>query len=251
MSRYRLKIEYDGCRFCGWQRQEGAASVQQTIEEALKAFSGEVTTLHGAGRTDTGVHATGQVAHVDLVQSFSPYRVMSALNHFLRDQGVGIVAADLVDKNFHARFSATSRTYIYKILNRRTHSVIDQNRVWHVILPLNLDLMREGANYLVGHHDFASFRAIRCQAPSSIRTLDAFDLWQEDDYILARIQSKSFLHNQVRIMMGTLAEIGKKRWHPEIIKEMLQKKHRTAGGPTAPAHGLYLVQIDYPSPLVS
>lgn len=246
MPRYALTIEYDGGRFYGWQRQEkGIRSVQQTIEEAYEKFQGHPVTLYGAGRTDTGVHATGQVAHLDDPKEIDPYRMMSALNAYLLKKGVCIVGVRRVEDDFHARFSAKSRTYLYKILNRRMHPVLDLNRVWHVILPLDIDLMRQGANLLLGTHDFTSFRSVKCQASSAVRTLDAFDIWQEGAYIYSRIQSRSFLHNQVRIMMGTLAGIGHGRWKPEIITEMFEHTNRVMSGQTAPSCGLYLINVGY------
>lgn len=245
MPRYALTLEYDGSRFYGWQCQDGLVTVQQTLEKAITAFALSPVSVYGAGRTDTGVHATGQVAHVDLIYQYEPYRVMAGVNHFLRDSGVVILKVEAVDDTFHARFSAQSRTYIYKILNRRPQAVIDDRRAWHVILPLDLERMKAGAQYLLGTHDFTSFRSAHCQASSAIRTLNVFNLWQEGAYIFARIQSRSFLHNQVRIMMGTLVDIGRCRWEPDIIPQMFVKKTRTAGGVTAPPYGLYLSHIEY------
>lgn len=246
MPRYALTIEYDGGRFYGWQRQkDGVISVQKTIEDAYLKFGKRPITLFGSGRTDTGVHATGQVAHLDDPRDIDPFRMMSGLNFYLLDTGVYIVNVQRVPDDFHARFTAQSRTYIYKILNRRPAPVLDQNRVWHVMMSLDVEAMKKAAFFLIGTHDFTSFRSIRCQANSPIRTLDALDIWKEGDMILARVQARSFLHNQVRIMIGTLVDIGKKRWNSEYILEIFEKKDRLAAGQTAPPYGLYLTHIGF------
>lgn len=246
MPRYKLTVEYDGTLFYGWQRQEGGLpTIQGTIESAVKQFSGEDITLEGAGRTDAGVHATGQVAHLNLTKDWPTYRILDALNFYLRDTGVAIVGAELVPDDFHARFSAKARVYNYRIINRRAPLVLEKNRAWHVIKPLNLEAMQETAQIFIGTHDFTSFRSISCQAKSAIRTLDEFILTQENHVITARIKSRSFLHNQVRIMMGSLHQIGMGCWQIEDVRQALEKRNRVYAGPTAPAWGLYLTDVQY------
>lgn len=246
MPRYKLTVEYDGTLFHGWQRQEqGVVSVQGLIEDAVYQFCQEQVTVEGAGRTDAGVHATGQVAHIHLSKTFETYRVLDALNFFLKTSGASIVKVENVDDRFHARFSACARVYNYVIINRRGPSPLWENRAWHVIVPLDVPAMAEAAQAFVGDHDFTSFRSVHCQAPSAVRTLDEFNLTQEGDKITARIKSRSFLHNQVRIMMGTLQQVGMKRRTVEDIKQALLGKNRVFAGPTAPPYGLYLSEVHY------
>lgn len=246
MPRYKLTIEYDGRFFCGWQRQSNILSVQQAIETAVTSFCGQQDVLvYGSGRTDAGVHALGQVAHVDLVREFMPYRVMDALNFYLKEYPVAILAVEKASSDFHARFSAKSRTYIYRIHNRRAPLAIDSGRVWHVIKPLDTDKMHEAAQLLVGLHDFNSFRAVRCQAASSIRVVDSFKVSRQGDVIQLEVQSRSFLHNQVRIMVGSLVLIGEGKWDQNDLKQALGFADRRAAGPTAPPDGLYFARVDY------
>jgi tRNA pseudouridine38-40 synthase len=246
MPRYKLTIEYDGLPFHGWQRQEDAVpSVQGTIEQAIYQFCQERVTLEGAGRTDAGVHATGQVAHVDLTKVYTAFRLQEALNFYLRESGVAIVQVAEVGPDFHARFSATARIYHYKIINRRAHTPLLAQRAWHIIRPLDIQAMKLAAQAFVGHHDFSSFRSSQCQASSAKRTLDDFTIAQEGDMIIARIQSRSFLHNQVRIMMGTLQQVGHGKGTINDIKQALLGRDRTFAGPTAPAYGLYLTEVQY------
>lgn len=245
MQRYKLTIEYDGKFFCGWQRQNGVPSVQQTIEEAVYAFCKQKTFVYGAGRTDAGVHALGQVAHVDLEINAEPFKVADALNFYLKNKGVVILKSEAVSSDFHARFSATSRSYIYQIMNRRAPLAIKEGRAWHVIQSLDVQKMQEAAQCFVGLHDFNSFRSIRCQAKSSTRLINSFEVRQLDSIIELKVKSKSFLHNQVRVMTGSLKLVGEGKWTKEDIEQALLSKHRTAGGPTAPPHGLYFASIEY------
>lgn len=246
MPRYKLTIEYDGRFFCGWQRQDSVLSVQQAIETAVTSFCGQRDVLvYGSGRTDAGVHALGQVAHMDLDREFPPYRVMDALNFYLKEYPVAILAVEKVSPDFHARFSAKSRTYIYRIHNRRAPLTIDAGRAWHVIKPLDTDKMRTAAQLLVGLHDFNSFRAVRCQAASSIRMVDCFQVNRQGDLIQLQVQSRSFLHNQVRIMVGSLALIGEGKWTYDDLKQALEFADRRAAGPTAPPDGLYFAKVEY------
>lgn len=249
MPRYKLIIEYEGNRFSGWQRQLRHPSVQSTIEQGIKTIFKKEVLVEGAGRTDAGVHALGQVAHLDLPYEIPAYRLCDGLNSYLRDRGVAILSADLVPNTFHARFSAVGRVYEYCILNRRAPLVLKANQAWHVIGPLDVLKMQTAATHLLGHHDFTSFRATLCQAPSPIKTLDVFEISHratpEGDYITAQIASRSFLHNQVRIMMGTLKLVGEGRLNPEDIPSILEARDRRASGPTAPPQGLYLKSIAY------
>lgn len=251
MPRYKLIIEYEGNRFNGWQRQRGQPSVQGAIEQAVKAIFQEESLVEGAGRTDAGVHALGQVAHVDLSRPVVPYRLCDGLNHCLRDQGVVILHAELAPPGFHARFSATGRVYEYRIINRRAPLALEANRAWHVVSPLDIGSMQAAASHLVGCHDFSSFRAARCQSSSPVKTLDAFDIIPvvteagDSVIITARVASRSFLHNQVRIMLGTIKQVGTGRLRPEDIPAILEARDRRTGGPTAPPQGLYLKSIAY------
>lgn len=256
MPRYKLTIEYDGSHFCGWQRQaEGIPTVQSSVEAALQSFTKETILVEGSGRTDQGVHATGQVAHFDLAKQYEPYRIQDALNYYLgkksrkleRSQGqsISILKVEEVAPDFHARFSATARHYIYRITNRRSPLTFSDHAAWHVIAPLDVDLMNEAAQFLVGHNDFTSFRSIHCQAASPFRTLDHLSFSRNGEEITARAQSRSFLHNQVRIMVGSVKMVGEGRWPVQKIQETLDQKDRTKGGLTAPACGLYLSKVEY------
>lgn len=245
MKRFKLTLEYDGTCFCGLQRQNGVKTVQQTIEEAAFKATSQRITLHSAGRTDSGVHAFGQVSHFECSTSLSDFKMKQALNHFIKEEGVCVIACEEVNKTFHARFSAKWRRYEYLILNRRSSSPLYANRMWHVIAPLDTDLMKQAALNFLGTHDFSSFRSAHCQSPNAIRTLDDLTITQEKDIIKLEIQSKSFLHNQVRIMVGTLVQVGKKRCEPSYICDLLEKKDRTISGPTAPSYGLYFHSVGY------
>jgi len=245
--RYKILIEYDGTDLLGWQKQLDGSSVQEFLEKAIELFCQEKTEVYGAGRTDAGVHALAQVAHFDLSRNIDPFRLSEAVNFYLRDMNapVAILTAEQTDLNFHARYSAKGRSYIYRITNRRAPLIIDKNRSWAVAVPLDVAKMREGAKYLLGHHDFTSFRAVKCQAKSPLKTLDKLDITQNGNEITFAVEARSFLHHQVRNMVGTLKLVGDGHLQPEDIKTILEKKDRTAAGPTAPACGLYLNNIFY------
>ncbi|HEX2591769.1 MAG TPA: tRNA pseudouridine(38-40) synthase TruA [Rhizomicrobium sp.] len=245
MPRYRITIEYDGAPFVGWQRQDMNASVQSTLEDAIEKLSGERVTVTGAGRTDAGVHALGQVAHFDLQKDFTADKIRDALNHFLRPHPVAVIAADIAAPDFHARFSASKRHYLYRILTRRPPPVIERGHVWHVVIPLDADAMHAAAQHLVGQHDFTTFRAAECQAKSPIKTLDKLTVRKAADEIHIEASARSFLHNQVRSMVGTLKHVGEGKWQPHDVATALAAKDRTKCGTVAPPDGLYLVQVDY------
>ena len=245
MPRYRITVEYDGTPFVGWQRQENGPSVQQALEEAIAAMTGERVRVQGAGRTDAGVHALGQVAHFDLERAFSPHRLREGLNYHLRPAPVVVLEAEEAAADFHARFSATRRHYLYRILNRRAPPALDRNRVWHVPVPLDAGVMHEAAQVLVGRHDFTTFRASQCQADSPVRTLDFITVDRQGDEIQIRTHARSFLHNQVRSMVGSLKLVGEGKWTAGDLRKALEACDRTACGPVAPPHGLYLTRVDY------
>lgn len=245
MTRYRLTIEYDGSGFVGWQRQDNGPSVQQALEDAVAGFCGERTHVQGAGRTDAGVHATGQAAHVDIVKPTSADIVRDALNAHLRPAPVSVLAVAAVDETFHARFSATGRRYLYRIVNRRAPLALDAGRAWQVGAPLDDGAMRDAASRLLGHHDFTTFRSAACQARSPFKTLDRLDVTRLGDEIRLEIAARSFLHNQVRIMTGTLKLVGEGKWSARDVADALAACDRTRGGPTAPPDGLYLAEVRY------
>lgn len=245
MPRYKLTIEYDGTPFSGWQRQTARPSVQQALEEAILGMSGEVVTTQAAGRTDAGVHALGQVAHVDLSKAWDPFRIREALNYHLRPQPVAIVKAEAVDDSFEARFSALSRHYEYRILNRRAPPVIERNHVWHLPMPLDAEAMDYAAGMLVGLHDFTTFRSAECQAKSPLRTLDVLNVRRETDHIVINASARSFLHHQVRSMVGSLKLVGEGKWRPEKMRAVLDAADRSKCGAMAPSSGLYLTRVDY------
>lgn len=245
MPRFKLTLEYDGTPFVGWQRQADLPSVQGILEECLSDFLNEPVTIWGSGRTDTGVHATGQVAHVDILKPYSPFAIQGALNKRLRHVPITLLAVEEVASDFHARLSAISRSYEYKILNQRTPPALDRNRTWWVIAPLSVDRMREAASYLLGHHDFSSFRNSQCQASSPLKTLDEFSVERRGNLLLIKVRARSFLHNQVRNMVGTLKWVGEGKWPPQKVKEILEARDRRCAGPTAPACGLYLTDIRF------
>jgi tRNA pseudouridine38-40 synthase len=245
MPRYKFTIEYDGTHYCGWQYQKDLPTIQGEIESAIHRITQEYVRLHVSGRTDAGVHALAQVAHADISKDLDPFRFTYGLNHFLKDKGIAILSAEMKDETFHARFSTTARAYVYKIINRRPHLTIDKHRAYHVSLPLDIDAMNEAAQYLLGTHDFTTFRATECQALSPIKTLDQAKLIQNGELIEFHTHSKSFLHHQVRNMIGTLCLVGLGKWHPIDVQHALRAKDRTAGGPTAPPDGLYLREIIY------
>ena len=247
VPRYRLDIEYDGTAYAGWQRQADQHSVQAAIEQAILAFSGEAVTIRGAGRTDAGVHATGQVAHCDLEKAWPANTVANALNAHLAQAGerVGILAAAAVDGDFDARFSATARHYLYRIVNRRAPLALEFNRAWRVVRPLDAALMHEAAQLLLGRHDFSTFRSAHCQASSPVRTLARLDVTRTGDLVEIRASARSFLHNQVRSMVGSLKQVGEGNWSPGDLRAALDERDRAACGQVAPPDGLYLTRVDY------
>jgi len=245
MPRYRLTIEYDGRGFVGWQRQKGGLGVQQALEDAAGAFSGEAVTVYGAGRTDSGVHALGQVAHLDLAKDWPTDTVRDALNAHLKPHPASVLAAETAASDFHARFSATRRRYRYRIVNRRAPLTLEAGLAWWVPGPLDGAAMAAAAPVLQGHHDFTTFRASECQAKSPEKTLDELRVEPAGDEIVISARARSFLHHQVRNMVGSLALVGEGKWTAEDLAQALAAKDRRAGGPTAPADGLYLVGVDY------
>jgi tRNA pseudouridine38-40 synthase len=243
--RYRLTLEYDGAPFVGWQRQDNGASVQGALENAIEKLSGERVIVTGAGRTDAGVHALGQVAHFDLVKEFEPGKVRDALNYHLRPDPVSVLEAAVTDSEFHARFSAAGRHYLFRILNRRSPPALENGRVWHVSPRLDADAMHAAAQFLVGQHDFTTFRAAECQARSPVKTLDRLDVSRRGDEIHIEASARSFLHHQIRSFAGTLKLVGEGKWTPLAVKKALEARDRTACGPVSPPDGLYLVKVDY------
>ena len=246
MPRYRITIEYAGEGFVGWQRQANGFSVQEALETALAKLTGEKALVQGAGRTDAGVHATGQAAHFDLSRPFDLKAIRDGLNFHLKPAPVAVLDAAEASPEFHARFSAIGRRYRYRILNRRSPPVLERGRVWFFGKPLDVDAMRSGAERLVGCHDFSSFRAVQCQAKSPVKTLDALDVRQTGDEVVIETAARSFLHNQVRIMAGTLVRVGEGAWSPDDVAAALEARDRSAGGPTAPPEGLCLTAVLYP-----
>ncbi|QDC02619.1 tRNA pseudouridine(38-40) synthase TruA [Mesorhizobium sp. 8] len=247
MPRFRLDIEYDGGPYAGWQRQAGQHSVQAAIEQALEKFCGEAITLRGAGRTDAGVHATGQVAHIDLAKDWRPDTVRDAVNAHLQQAGerVAVLAASVVANDFDARFSARARHYVYRIANRRAPPALDKGKVWWVPKRLDAEAMDEAAKQLLGRHDFTTFRSAQCQANSPLRTLDRLDVRRSGDTIEIFASARSFLHNQVRSMVGSLKKVGEGAWTSEDLKAALNARDRAACGQVAPPDGLFLVGVNY------
>lgn len=247
MPRYRIDIEYDGGRYAGWQRQAGQPTVQEAIERAILAFTGEDITLKGAGRTDAGVHALHQVGHFDIAATFPERNVRDAINAHLTLAGetVVILSAAAVDDSFDCRFSAKARHYLYRIGNRHIPFALDRDRVWHVKKPLYVDAMQEAADRLIGHHDFTTFRSSHCQSKSPVKTLDRLDVRRHGNEVEIRASARSFLHNQVRSLVGTLKKVGEGSWTVDQVSKALEARDRKKCGPVAPAHGLYLLRVDY------
>ena len=245
MTRFKLTIEYDGGPFVGWQRQANGLTVQETLEEAVRKFCGEAATVYGAGRTDTGVHARAQVAHVDIEKPTDSFRLREALNAHLRPLPVAVLSALEIDDDFHARFNAVERRYLYRIKNRRAPLTYEAGRMWLVGTPLNEDLMQEGADHLVGHHDFSSFRAAECQADSPVKTLTELTVARQGSEIQVGARAPSFLHHQVRNIVGSLRLVGQGKHPPDWIAEVLAARDRAKAGPTAPPEGLYLEAVRY------
>jgi tRNA pseudouridine38-40 synthase len=247
MPRYKLTLEYDGTCLVGWQRQASGLSVQQILETAVERFCGATVRVNGAGRTDAGVHALAQVAHLDLLRESDPDEIRGALNHHVRPHAVSVLSVEPAPLTFNARTSARGRHYRYRILNRRAPPALERHRVWHVGPPLDVPAMREGARHLLGKHDFTTFRDALCQAKSPIKTLDALEILRIGDEIVIEARARSFLHHQVRNIVGTLKLVGLGKWSPLHVKRALEARDRRAGGPTAPAQGLCLVAVIYPS----
>jgi tRNA pseudouridine38-40 synthase len=246
VTRWRLIIEYDGGPFMGWQRQDHGPSVQQTLEEALHKMTGEDGQFIAAGRTDAGVHALAMSAHVDVMKSLTPHRLREGLNALVRPHPVSVLEVEPVADDWHARFSCTGRRYLYRILNRRAPPALDAGRVWHVALPLDVEAMGEGAAHLIGRHDFTTFRSAQCQSESPVKTLDRLDVKRAGEEIHVEAAARSFLHHQVRSMVGCLGLVGRGQWQPEDMKTALEAKNRGALGFNAPPHGLYFVEALYP-----
>jgi len=240
-----LKIEYDGAPFAGWQVQAAGLTVQGVLIAALQAFSGETVTVQGAGRTDAGVHARGQVAHVDLGKDWDTDTVRDALNAHLRPHPVAILAAERVADDFDARRSAVKRHYLYRIVNRRADLALDRGRAWRLPRPLDCAAMQAAAQCLVGRHDFTTFRAAECQAKSPIKTLDTLDVARAGEEVTVTAAARSFLHHQVRSMVGSLALVGEGKWSDDDLARVLAARDRAACGPVAPPDGLYLMRVDY------
>jgi tRNA pseudouridine38-40 synthase len=245
VTRWRLTIEYDGGPFMGWQRQDHGPSVQRTLEEALQRMTGEETGFIAAGRTDAGVHALAMAAHVDIARELTPHRLREGLNALVRPQPISVLEVDAVDPEWHARFSCIGRRYLYRILNRRAPPALDAGKVWHVAVPLDVAAMRAGATHLIGRHDFTTFRSAQCQSDSPVKTLDRLEIVQNGDEIHVIAAARSFLHHQVRSMVGCLALVGRGQWQPEGMKKALEARDRSALGFNAPPHGLYFVEAVY------
>lgn len=245
MNRFRLIVEYDGRPFMGWQRQGHGPSVQQAIEEAVQAITGDPATLHAAGRTDAGVHALAMTAHVDIERPITAFRLSEGLNARLRPQPVAILSAEEADSGWHARFSCIGRRYVYRIVNRRAPLALDIGRAWQVMTPLDADAMHEAARLLVGRHDFTTFRSAHCQSESPVKTLDDLQVRREGDQIEIHASARSFLHHQVRSIVGCLQLVGRGKWGAEDLKAALDARNRAALGFNAPPDGLYFVKAIY------
>jgi tRNA pseudouridine38-40 synthase len=245
MPRYRLTLEYDGAAFIGWQMQAEGLSVQSVLEKAVAIINGAPAAVHGAGRTDAGVHALGQVAHVDLLREWDPFVLRNALNGNVRPHPVSVLEAKPVADDFHARFAARRRHYLYRILNRRSPPALDKGRVWWLAPELDAGAMHEAAGHLLGRHDFTTFRAAQCQAKSPVKTLDRLDVARYGELIEIRAEARSFLHNQVRSMVGSLKLVGEGKWRHRDLLAALEAKDRARCGPVAPPEGLYLLKVDY------
>jgi tRNA pseudouridine38-40 synthase len=245
MPRFKLVIEYDGAPFVGWQVQDNGLSVQGVLTDAIAAFAGETVSIQGAGRTDAGVHAQGQVAHVDLAKAWDTDTVRDAVNAHLRPHPVAVLSAENVPDDFDARFSAVRRHYLFRIVNRRADLALERRRAWRVARPLDVDAMHAAAQHLVGKHDFTTFRAAECQAKSPVKTLDRLDVARHGADIDIHASARSFLHTQVRSMVGSLALVGDGKWSADDLARALAARDRTACGPVAPPDGLYLMRVDY------
>ena len=245
MPRYKLTIEYDGTDFAGWQVQENGPSIQAELMAAIEAFSGETVSVHGAGRTDAGVHAIGQVAHIDLQAGREPGTIRDAINQHLKPLPIAVTNCEVADDDFDARFSTTKRHYIYRLINRRAPLTLMLNRAWLVCRPLDAEAMHQAAQSLVGHHDFTTFRSVHCQAKSPEKTIDEIEILKRSSDITMKICARSFMHNQVRSIMGSLKLVGEGKWSTGDLVAALEARNRTRCGTVAPACGLYLAQVDY------
>jgi tRNA pseudouridine38-40 synthase len=246
VTRWRLTIEYDGGPFMGWQRQDHGPSVQQALEEALARMTGETAAVTAAGRTDAGVHALAMSAHVDIARELTPHRLREGLNALVRPLPVSVLAVEPVADDWHARFSCLGRRYRYRILTRRAPPALDVGKVWHIATPLDLAAMQEGAAQLIGRHDFTTFRSAHCQSDSPVKTLDRLEVSRVGEEVHIEAAARSFLHHQVRSMVGCLALVGRGQWAPQDMKKALEAKDRAALGFNAPPHGLYFVEASYP-----
>jgi tRNA pseudouridine38-40 synthase len=246
VTRWRLTIEYDGRPFMGWQRQDHGPSVQQRLEEAIFRMTGELAAVHAAGRTDAGVHALAMAAHVEIEKGVTEHRLREGLNALVRPDPISVISVEKVPDDWHARFSCVGRKYLYRILNRRAPPALDRGRVWHVAVPLDAETMAEGAAMLVGRHDFTTFRSVQCQSDSPVKTLDRLDVRRVGEEVQIEAAARSFLHHQVRSMVGCLALVGRGQWQPGDIRRALEARDRAELGFNAPAEGLYFVEALYP-----
>jgi tRNA pseudouridine38-40 synthase len=246
VTRWRLTVEFDGGPFMGWQRQDNAPSVQGRIEAAIFRMTSEQVAVHGAGRTDSGVHALAMSAHADIAKSFTPHRLRDGINALVRPDPISILTAEPAADDWHARFSCIGRRYEYRILNRRAPPAVERGKIWHIPSPLDLEAMSEGAAMLVGTHDFTTFRSAHCQSKSPVKTLDRLEITREDEQVRIQAEARSFLHHQVRSMVGCLAMVGRGQWAPADIKTALDARDRAALGVNAPPDGLYFVEAVYP-----
>jgi tRNA pseudouridine38-40 synthase len=245
MTRFRLTVEFDGRPFMGWQRQAHGPSVQAAIEDAILAITGETVIVHGAGRTDAGVHATAMAAHVDIARDFTPFRLMEAINAVIRPHPVAVLACESVPEDWHARFSCTGRRYRYRILNRRAPLTFNAGLAWRVPAELDVSAMHKAAQRLIGQHDFTTFRSAHCQSASPVKTLDRLDVTCVGDEILCDVAARSFLHHQVRSMVGCLVMVGEGKWSADDLSSALKARDRAALGFNAPPDGLYFVGAEY------
>jgi tRNA pseudouridine38-40 synthase len=245
VTRWRLTIEYDGAPFMGWQRQDHGPSVQQALEDALEKMTGEAGQFTAAGRTDAGVHALAMTAHTDLAKALTPHRLREGLNALVRPQPISVLDVESVADDWHARFSCVERRYLYRILSRRAPPALDAGKVWHIAVPLDMGAMSEAAAHLVGRHDFTTFRSAHCQSDSPVKTLDRLEVEKAGEEIHITAAARSFLHHQVRSMVGCLALVGRGQWEPDDMRKALEAADRSALGLNAPPHGLYFVQALY------